>query len=106
MTPIIRLKKMSRKKTERVGETRYNAQGLRMRIIKYNGNKDVVIRFLETGEDRHVSYIRFKRGNIYANLFDYPVGNECTFTQAKWLTVGIVALIAVMLAGLLIYPAL
>ena len=103
MTPIIRRKKMSRKKTERVGETRYNAQGLRMRIIKYNGNKDVVIRFLETGEERHVSYMRC---NIYANLFDYPVGNECTFTQAKWLTVGIVALIAVMLAGLLIYPAL
>lgn len=97
---------MSRMKIERVGETRYNAQGLRMRIIKYNGNKDVVVRFLETGEERRVSYLRFKKGNIIANLMDHPIGNECTFTQAKWIVAGIVTLIAVMLAGLLIYPAL
>lgn len=90
---------------ERVGETRYNAQGLRMRIIKYYNNKNIVIRFLETGEERKVSYQRFKEGKIIANLLDHPVGNECTFTQAKWIIAGIVALMAVVLAGLLIYPA-
>lgn len=94
---------MSRKKTERVGETRYNAQGLRMRIIKYNGNKDVVIRFLETGEERRVSYLRFKKGNIVANLLDHPVGNECTFTQAKCLTVAMTLLAALTIVGLIYY---
>lgn len=94
---------MSRKKTERVGETRYNAQGLRMRIIKYNGNKDVVIRFLETGEERHVSYLRFRRGNIVANLLDHPVGSECTFTQAKWVTVALTGLAILAIAGLIYF---
>lgn len=74
-----------------------------MRIIKYNGNKDVVIRFLETGEERRVSYLRFKRGKITANLLDHPVGNECTFTQAKWLTAACLALAALTIVGLIYY---
>lgn len=91
-----------KRKTERIGEEKQNKQHLTMRIIKYYNNKNVVIRFLETGEERKVSYIKFRRGTPMANLWDYPIGGDCSFKQAKRMSIGL-AVIAVGLISALIY---
>lgn len=79
-------------KKNREGQTRRNIQGLTMLIVRYVNNKDITIRFVETGELRKTTYHNFNKGTVWANLLEHPVGNECTFQQAKVITVGLVIL--------------
>lgn len=79
---------MKNKKDVRIGEIRKNKQGLTMQIVKYVNNKEVTIEFLETGERRNTTYLKFARGIPVADLLKYPSRTECSFNQAKWITIG------------------
>ena len=83
-------------KRERIGETHRNKQGLTMRILDYKNNKNVTIEFVETGERRKTSYIHFRRGDVSANLREYPLpldGIGCTLSQFKWIIISGAALL-------------
>lgn len=82
-------------KKERIGEVRRNKQGLTTKIIGYHNNKNVTIEFVETGEVRKTSYIKFCRGEVMANLKEYPLpldGIGCSLTQFKWIIISLSAL--------------
>lgn len=96
---------MGKALTSRIGEKQKNKQGLTMKIVKYINNKNIEIRFVETGEKRKTTYLKFRRGTVTANLLDYPVGNECTFRQAKWVTLGFLILAGATI-GAIIYASL
>lgn len=92
---------MKNKKNERVGETRRNKQGLTMRIVAYLNSKNMIIEFLETGERKKAQYVDFCKGAPVADLLKYPHHGECSFTQAKWITVGMIALAAGAFAAMI-----
>lgn len=48
---------------KRLGEVRTNNRGSKMKIIEYNNNKDIVIKF-EHGDIVKTTYNNFKLGNI------------------------------------------
>lgn len=50
-------------KIDKTGEVRFNNQGLRMEIIKYNNKNDVTIMF-ENGYTTDVYYSNFKKGKV------------------------------------------
>lgn len=83
-------------KKNRKGEIKKNKQGLTMQIIEYVNNKNITIKFLESGEKRKTSYLRFRRGTVSANFHDYPPHTDCTFGQAKFfiITTGVLILAA------------
>ncbi|MBD5381959.1 hypothetical protein [Clavibacter sp.] len=84
---------MKNKKLTRLGEVRKNKQGLTMQIVKYINSKCVEVEFLETGERIYVSYIQFAKGLPKADLLKHPSRTECSFNQAKWITIGGVILL-------------
>jgi hypothetical protein len=49
---------------DRTGEKAVNQQGLEMTIISYKSNKNITVRFTETGAQRQTSYYKFKRGKV------------------------------------------
>lgn len=49
---------------DRVGEKGINSQGLEMEIIAYRTNKDIDIKFIESGYINKNSYSNFKKGKI------------------------------------------
>lgn len=51
------------KRKDRTGETNINHQGLKMTIVKYNLENDIIIEF-EDGTQTHAKYHTFKSGNI------------------------------------------
>lgn len=57
---------MATKKIYRIGERNYNKDGLLMEIIKYNNNKDIVVKFLATGEEVRSRYDLFQKGEVKA----------------------------------------
>lgn len=92
---------MKNKKLTRLGEVRKNKQGLTMQIVKYVNRKSVEVEFLETGERVNVSYIQFVKGSPRADLLKYPSRTECSFKQAKWITIGGVILLVGMFSALI-----
>ena len=55
---------------DRIGEENINNQGLKMKIIKYNGSLDIDIKFEDGTIIKNKTYDNFKKGNI-KNLY-YP----------------------------------
>ena len=58
---------MNKKKTlQRLGEEKYNNSGDLMRIIEYNGNKDITVEFQDDYKYiyKHVDYGNFKKGTV------------------------------------------
>lgn len=53
------------KKIDRTGEHKDNVDGLEMRIVEYNNNKDVLVYFPELDILRKTSYKQFKSGKVY-----------------------------------------
>lgn len=94
---------MKNKRESRIGETRKNKQGFTMRIIKYVNSKNIVIEFVETGEQRIVRYIQFVNGTPTPNLAKYPPKGECTFAQAKIISVAIITLILTAIGGVIYF---
>lgn len=94
---------MKNKRESRIGETRKNKQGFTMQIIKYINNKNLVIEFVETGEQRVVRYIQFINGTPTPNLAKYPPKGECTFSQAKVILVSITTLILTAIGGMIYF---
>lgn len=86
---------MIQAKKERIGEVRRNKQGLTVKILDYQNNKNVTVEFAETGEIRKTTYIKFCRGEVMANLTEHPIpldGIGCTFKQFKWIIISFAAL--------------
>lgn len=55
---------MGNLRDKRIGEINYNAQGLLMKIIKYNTNKDIDIEFEDGYISKNKKYTSFKDGKI------------------------------------------
>lgn len=87
---------------DRIGETKRNKQGLVMRIVEYTNNKNVVIEFPQTTERRKTTYLKFRRGEVTADLRYYPIHTDCTFGQAKFFGLGIVGVIIASIIALTI----
>lgn len=83
-----------------VGERAYNKQGLVMEIKKWLGRERVQIEFLETGEQKFVSYIDFRKGRVQADLMNHPVGFDAPFKHAVFIMVSMIALILAAVCGL------
>ena len=92
---------MASAKIERLGETRVNGQGLTMKIVKYRNNKDMSVRFLETGEVRNTTYYKFTKGNVIANLKTFPVISEKK-TKRLWRTLFILIIVGLVFTAALI----
>lgn len=92
---------MKNKKDSRIGEVRKNKQGLTMQIIKYANSKCVTIRFLETGEEKVVRYMRFAQGTPRADLLKYPPNGDAPFKHAVVITIGILTLALSAIGGLI-----
>ena len=92
---------MASAKIERLGETRVNGQGLTMKIVKYRNNKDMSVRFLETGEVRNTTYYKFTKGNVIANLETFPVISEKK-TKSLWRTLFILIIVGLVFTAALI----
>lgn len=60
----------TKRMNERLGETNYNCQGLSMKIVRYNGKRDVDVEFENGFISKHRVYDDFKNGAI-KNLM-YP----------------------------------
>lgn len=71
-----------------------------MRIEKYYNNKNIVVRILETGEERKTTYLKFARGQVSANLYEHPFADYLTFRQFKWFVTGGAILIGGLIAAL------
>lgn len=93
---------MSRKKTERVGQQRQNNQGLTMQIVKYEGNKKVKVKFLETYEQKWTTYASFDTGMVRADTEKYPVRIDGIKMKSAAYLAGSIMLIAVITFVLLI----
>ena len=93
---------MKNKRNTRIGEIRKNKQGLTMQIVKYINNKNVTIRFLETGEEKVVRYIHFAQGKPISDLWNHPPGGDAPFRHAVGITIGILTLILALI-GTIIY---
>lgn len=52
------------RKIDRIGEVKYNSQGLRMRICRYNNVHDIDIEFDDGYITKNKHYIAFQKGNI------------------------------------------
>lgn len=66
---------------ERLGEKNYNNQGLLMEIIKYNGKRDVDVKFKDGFISKNRRYDEFKNGQIkdlmYPSVFNIGyIGGE------------------------------
>ena len=61
---------------DKTGEENINNQGLKMKIIKYNGYYNVIVRF-ETGDIVKTQYGHFKRGDIKLKGYEkvFGIGN-------------------------------
>lgn len=92
---------MAPAKKERLGETRVNGQGLTMKIVKYNNNKDIAVRFLETGELRNTTYLKFTKGTVAANLRAFPVLNDKK-AKSLWRTLFILIVVGLVFTAALI----
>ena len=57
------------KKTERVGETKYNNQGELMTIIEYNGRDDITVEFQTTHKTKKCHYHAFKVGYVHDDFY-------------------------------------
>lgn len=92
---------MATLKKERLGETQMNEQGLTMKIVKYHNNKDIEVRFLETGEVRNTTYYKFSKGKVVANLHAYPVLDEKK-AKSLWRTLFILIIVGLVFTAALI----
>lgn len=86
---------------DRIGETHRNNQGLLMKIVEYRNNKDITVEFPQTAERRKTTYIKFRRGQVPADLLHYPIHTDCTFKQAKVYVIGIGLLIISTIGALI-----
>lgn len=75
-----------RKEKERVGEKNVNNQNLMMEIIKYNGYKNITVRF-EDGFEKHTSYTSFKMGKVknpnFKTIVHAPIKNPQRLGEEK-----------------------
>ncbi len=55
---------MARKSIDRTGERNINKQGLWMKVVKYNGNLDMIVKFDIDGYECKKQYKAFKDGSI------------------------------------------
>lgn len=57
--------KREEQRRERLGEVNFNKQGTKMKIIKYNGVRDVVVEFQDKYQEKiHTDYRHFKQGEV------------------------------------------
>lgn len=76
-------------KVDRLNEIQYNFQGLPMRILQYNSNKDIIVIF-EDGSTKHTDYKKFHNGkvknNFYPNVYSVGyIGNSIAYNDDKTL---------------------
>lgn len=64
---------MESKSNQRIGEIEVNTFGSKMKIIKYNNAKDMVVEF-ENGYKTNAQYSDFKKGNV-RNVYDRNLFN-------------------------------
>lgn len=93
---------MKNKRNIRIGEIRKNKQGLTMKIVKYVNNKNVTIKFVETGEEKVVRYDKFLQGMPSADLLNYPPYDDVPLKYAV-VTMIAATLITLTALGGLIY---
>lgn len=76
------------KKDNRIGERRYNNQGLLMEIIEYNKAIDIKVKFIKSGYICKCRYGNFQRGMVYDKLHPTVcnlgyIGNTTTSENRK-----------------------
>ena len=84
-----------------VGEQSRTKQGLIVEIVRWVSREKVQVEILETGERQWMTYMQFRKGLIKANFFKYPSRTECSFNQAKFITIGYAALAIGTIAAIL-----
>ena len=72
-----------------------------MQIVKYVNNKCVTIRFVETGQEKVVRYVRFAQGIPQADLLNFPPNGEAPLKHAVLITIGITTLVLAAVGGLI-----
>lgn len=88
---------MAVKKIHRIGERNTNKQGLVMEITEYYNNRNIVVTFIDTGEEVKCRYSQFKSGTIRATIL--PSSGRIVLTAVS-LIAGIVAILSLIIIGL------
>lgn len=74
------------KKENRVNETNYNKEGCLMKIVEYNGCKDIIVEFQDEYRFRtHTRYNYFKNGTVRNNYYKDVLGVGITGNKPKYI---------------------
>lgn len=74
--PLPQIARFNKLKYQRIGETNFNNQGLKMKIIKYVSSTDIDVKFEDGYIVKHTTYRDFKIGGIKSHYYKsfYGVG--------------------------------
>lgn len=84
-----------------IGELSRNKQGFTLQIKKWICREKIQVAILETGELKWVSYMQFRKGNVEADIFNYPPNGDAPLKHAIVIFAGIAILILAALGGII-----
>ena len=86
---------MTNLRNERLGETKLNVRGEKMRIIEYKNTHNIIVEF-ECGAKVHTHYYEFKKGRVFCHR---KKSERCEVIEEEEIGNGIAVDIAMAFGG-------